>query len=827
MKSTLTHLTALLLASGGCRTALHAAETLLVERGVPRAEIVVAEKRPRMVTLAALELRHVVEKMTGARLPIVTVPTARVQLKIHVGQSEETDRLGVTAEGLRDGAYRIASGPGWMVLIGKDQDFDFSKLPCPLRRKDVPRVAAEWAKATAGKTDAAWGFPFASGFKGLWNPKDFTAQMTARYGADFTALWKKEEGVLAGFWNQDEGGSLNATYALLRHLGARWFMPGELGEVVPAKTTIAVGLLNEVVKPDYAVRSWMWYNFSGFDYDDIIWARRLGMNSRNERLGPITGPHGLVHILSEPAMQKAHPEYYALIGGKRDIEHRERGTPCFSSSGLEAETVNYIRFLFNTYDLPSVDIWPVDGLRLCQCEKCTGHSASELVWGFADRVARLVYQSHPGKRITCGAYTSYVEPPDSIKQFSPNLAVWISNCGRPMMLDPEHWSDYMERINRWQAKIAPGNILRLENNRYHIWGDGEPISYPVLHPRGVARDLKALKGISLGDSGEQSQVGGKWRAPALEHITLYVQSRFLWDADQDVDAVLDDYCALFYGPAAKEMKEAITYAEQNLAFKDQSRSRGRGSPANVPLAVNLRLRELLENARQLAGETIYGKRIQAILSELQPKEQVIEKYRDKDEALVQERAKALVATGVEGPDLGKAIEYPLKENLKGGPPAAPTTFRVGWDKNVVVLDIVCHEPDMPKLNISRNVYNGDHVIVLLETPVHSYYHLAINPAGVIAEGNPGPNWKSLAEIKTERGNDSWRIRLRIPVVGEPEAQSDPRHRVAGQKPTAQAPWYFNVGRLRVLDFKQHELQAFSPTKAGWHVPAKFAKVQIE
>ena len=156
----------------------------------------------------------------------------------------------------------------------------------------------------------------------------------------------------------------------------------------------------------------------------------------------------------------------------------------------------------------------------------------------------------------------------------------------------------MERIKTWRDKIAPGNILRLENNRYHIWGDGEPISYPVLHPRGVARDLKALKGISLGDTGEQSQVGGKWRAPALEHITLYVQSRFLWDADQDVDQVLDEYCALFYGPAAKAMKEAITYAEQNLAFKDQSRGRGRGNPANVPLAVSLRLRELLENARQ-------------------------------------------------------------------------------------------------------------------------------------------------------------------------------------------------------------------------------------
>ena len=811
MKHTVTLLTTLLLAP---LDALHAGEAVLVDKGVPRAEIVVAEKRPRMVTLAALELRHFLQKMTGARLSIVTAPTTEGSVKIHVGQSAETDRLGVTAEGLRGGAYRIVFGPDWLVLIGKDRDFDAAQMPWPVSRKDVPRAAAAWTKATAGKTDAAWGFPFGSGFKAFWNPKDFTAQMTTRYGEDFAALWKTE----SGFWLHDEGGSLNAVYGLLRHLGVRWFMPGELGEVVPKKETIVVGARNETVKPDYPVRDWNWYNFAGFDYDDIIWARRLGMNSCDELLGPSTGPHGLVHVLSAPAMQKAHPEFYALIGGKRDTAHRERGTPCFSSDGLEAETGRYIRFLFDAYNLPSVDIWPVDGLRLCQCEKCTGKSASELVWGFADRVARQIHQSHPSKRITCGAYTSYAEPPDSIKQFSPNLAVWISNCGRPKMTDPEHWTDYMARIKRWRDKVAPGNILRLENNRYHIWGEGEPISYPVLHPRGVARDLKALQGISLGDTGEQSQVGGKWRAPALEHITLYVQSRFLWDAGQDVDQVLDEYCAMFYGPAAHTMKEAITYAEQNLAFKDQSR-RGRGNPSNVPLAVSLRLRELLENARQLAGDTVYGKRIQAILAELQPKAQLIEKCRREDLALAQARAKAPVATD--------AVTHRLKDNMTGEEPVVPTTFRVSWDKNAVVFDIVCHEPEMKKLNVSHDVSSGDTIVVLLETPAHSYYHLEINPAGDIAEGNPGPGWKSLAEVKTEHGTDSWRVRLRIPVVSDAEAQSDPRHRVAGQKPAAQTPWYFNVGRLRVLDFKKPERQAFSPTGAGWHLPEKFAKLQIE
>ena len=767
-----------------------------------------------MASLAALELRHFVEKMSGARLPIVTKPTADQRLKIHIGRSAETERLGITSEGLHDGAYRIATGADWLVLIGEDRDFSPERMPWPLKRNDAPRAEAEWGKFIAGKSDAPWGFPFASGFKACWNPADFAQQMTARYGEDFPKLW----GSKRGFWNHDQGGSLNAVHDLLRQLGARFFMPGELGEVLPKKATLAVATQNATVRPDFGLRDWNWYNFSGFDFEDIIWARRLGMNSCHERLGPLHGPHGLVKVLSEPAMKEKHPEYYALIGGKRDTGHREGGTPCFTSAGLEAETVRYLRFLFDTYDLPSADIWPVDGLRVCQCESCAGKSASELVWSFADRVARQILQSHPAKRVTCGAYTSYQEPPRSLAKLSPNLAVWISNGARPLMTDAEHWAEYTGLVERWRSRLAPGNLLRLENNRYHIWGD--IISHPVLHPRGVARDLKMLKGLSLGDTGEQSQVNTAWRAPALEHITLYVQSRFLWNAEQDVETVLKDYCQQFYGPAAQAMYEAITFAEENLAFKDQSRSRGRANPANVTLAVALKLRDLLDAARKTAGDTVHGQRIAASIASLQPRDELIGQRRKRDEDLAAARAKAPVAT------VGK--DYRLKDNLANNQPAAvPTTFRVSWEAGALVFDIVCHEPEMKKLNLAPDVHNGDCIAISIETPLHSYYHLEINPDGKVFEGNPSGDWKSLAEVKAERGADSWRVRVRLPVVGELEAQSDPKHRIAGLKPAATAPWWFNVGRQRALDLKKPQLQAFSPTKGGWHAPGKFGKLVVE
>jgi len=165
MKPALTVLTALLLAPLAALHAADASPVTLTEGGVARAEIIVAKDRPRMVTLAALELRHFVEKMSGARLPIVTEGTAGNLVKIYIGRSEGTDKLGVTAEGLRDGAYRVVSGPDWLVLIGKDFDFEPAILPLPLKRGDSPKAAEQWNKMAQGRTDAAWGFPFTSGFK--------------------------------------------------------------------------------------------------------------------------------------------------------------------------------------------------------------------------------------------------------------------------------------------------------------------------------------------------------------------------------------------------------------------------------------------------------------------------------------------------------------------------------------------------------------------------------------------------------------------------------------------------------------------------------------
>ena len=762
----------------------------IVNDGKPMADIVIAENPPRLAKLAAEELRDYVRKISGAELPIVSAPTNAVPVKIYVGRSAYTDKLGISSEGLKHGAYRMISGPDWLVLLGHDADFE-PREPWPRTAGDYPKTQAAWEKIYGGTCA---------------NPMNW-------YGGPVTSFSKP-----AKVWKQDQGGSLQAVYAFLRDLGVRWYMPGELGEVVPEKKTIALPDVNRAVQPDFAIRNLYWWNrFSQATRDDILWWLRLGMNDGSEVLGASMQVHGMRMIQGNKAMQEAHPEYYALYGNKRDTEFRGTGHACFSSPGLQRETIKYLRAAFDHFDEAAMDLWPQDGYHHCGCELCKEKAPSDLVFGFVDRVARELYKTHPNKLITCGAYGSYVYPPGSIERFTPNVAIYISNRGRPTFDDPDRWQEYWSTIEGWRAKLAPGHIIRGENNLYD--------KRLVIHPRAYARDLRALKGISLGDICEVPRGRSQqWENPGVNHLNYYVQSRLLWDAGQNLDALLDEYYKLFYGPAADAMKSALEYAEKHYA---------RRGPAGLSLEDQVQFTEKLLAARNQAGDTVYGRRIQAIMDELPTLEKLNAELKAKREA-GDPRKNAPVAFGCDLPGPADRPVYKLRGIVDGAEPEVETKFTVGWETNTLVFDITCREPEMAKLFVTPDIWGGDSVAILLESPFHSYYQIEVNPDGVLFDADREfsavkDQWNSQAKVRTERGADYWRVIVSIPVVPEVEGAGDPLHNVVGGKPGAAAPWYFNVGRVRVRGPNEEDRTAytFSPTGGKtYHAKDKFGRLEI-
>ena len=186
----------------------------------------IADQPPRTTRLAAQELQPYVEKISGAKLEIVTEQSGDVPVSIFVGRSPHTDKLGITDEGLKYGAYRIVSGDNWLALIGDDTDF-VPIEPWPRSNNDI--VSGKMQQAWNEITGEHWGYPHSQ------LRKHYTGS-TGLFGTPKEQHVDKDGNV--NVWGFDERGSFNAVCGFLRSLGVRWYLPGELGEIVPNMKTI-------------------------------------------------------------------------------------------------------------------------------------------------------------------------------------------------------------------------------------------------------------------------------------------------------------------------------------------------------------------------------------------------------------------------------------------------------------------------------------------------------------------------------------------------------------------------------------------------------------
>ncbi|MEN9634319.1 MAG: hypothetical protein RL077_2723, partial [Verrucomicrobiota bacterium] len=260
----ITQIMKLLLALCLLATPAFATDTFLVENGQPRAEIVIAERPQRSVRLAAQELQDYMKKISGVHLPIVTQPSGRA-VKVFVGRSTHTEALQVSAAGLQDGAFRMVSGADWLVLIGEDTEFTPIE-PWGKHNTDLVngRAQQEWRKLTG----SLWGMPNLLIYKDRFTlPGDLGLPDAQR---------TPEKRKPLELWQQDERGSFNAVCGFLMRLGVRWYMPGELGEVIPTAKSIALPRLDETVRPDFPIRRFN-VRFGVHGPSLARWAMRLGL----------------------------------------------------------------------------------------------------------------------------------------------------------------------------------------------------------------------------------------------------------------------------------------------------------------------------------------------------------------------------------------------------------------------------------------------------------------------------------------------------------------------------------------------------------------------
>ncbi|MEI8342512.1 MAG: DUF4838 domain-containing protein, partial [Verrucomicrobiota bacterium] len=440
------------------------------------------------------------------------------------------------------------------------------------------------------------------------------------------------------------------------------------------------------------------------------------------------------------------------------------------------------------------------------------------------------YRTNPDIMISADAYAQHVLPPTNIDTMSPNVVIGFCYA-RSWLRSPEQRKFWLDARKAWLEKLPS---RKLWNYDYHdtTLATSPLRGVPVYYPRLLAEDLRSLKGISRGEYTEvdrQNPGTYKFDPLAVDNLQIYVKSRLYWDADQDIDALLEDYYSKCYGPAREEMKTFIEYAEENWP------------KASKDITVIDKLFALVDTAQKAAGDTIYGKRIALLgpyMEPLKPLRERLAKGRGANRharALEREKGDFKLDGKLDDKFWQNLPEYELSNLVTGAPPLYKTTFRMAWSDGALYVGIKCN--DRPgkapviagKAKGDSSILNGDSVEFLFETQTREYYQIAMNPAGMMFEadwsgGGINSMWSSGAEAVTFIGDGYWSAELRIPVAGEGQAQIDPLHGVDGRKPIDVYSWYFNVCRNNHLK-NGNELSAFSPSgKPSFHVPEKFAKI---
>ncbi len=353
-------------------------------------------------------------------------------------------------------------------------------------------------------------------------------------------------------WVPASAGTLYGAYRVLEGVGVRWFYPGELGTVIPQQETVEIPELNVRDAPYFP------YRFGGYGRDLMTWYRRVGFGGDRD---PWSTRHTFNQTVDFWGKYGAdRPEYFRVGTGGKPAQSIALGHPEVIDP-IVSEALAFFRS-----DRPPGKkrflVIPADGAGHCQCDRCVqrldlqrgprGH-LSNIVAEAAVQVAAAVRARHPQGRVVYCAYNNYYLPPTTVPSFPPNLDLLIAQP-RSGFLSESHRADAEQVLRNWM-KLRPPAIYFC---RYY---GSMQTQMPSFMPGIIARDLKALKAIN-----EESHVpiGGEMNFVALaadgphswwHHLNSYLTAKLLWNPDEDVDAILDDYCVRFYGPGAGAMRE--------------------------------------------------------------------------------------------------------------------------------------------------------------------------------------------------------------------------------------------------------------------------------
>ena len=435
-------------------------------------------------------------------------------------------------------------------------------------------------------------------------------------------------------------GTLYAAYDFLKMQGCGWYMPGEVGEVIPRRTALVVPTGMRIESPDYDVRGFMGapaiYNLDGqsgpIDVQAYLdWAVRNRMNAfwmaaqDSVDFGAHRG-YGHLQRLNHSYrtfLNDDHPEWWVLHNGERTKRHTS-GRPnqlCVSNPELREDAARYIVDYFRANPLSAA--FPLnaedDPCYWCECARCRVLDPDEgqgewlfedrldgyPVIGMADRalnfanaVAERVAEVYPDKLIEMYAYATTRDAPVREK-VHPNVLIKFTFSptvpgGKPLLSpELEDNAKIMAQLDGWKAAGTRHFGLYDYGN---FFNPDVPLTWYFLTADSL-RTFNERWGIRHCLPESDSNFG-------VSAIIYNLRAEILWDASADYRRIMKRVCDMAYGPAADAMYVYHVHMDDVMLTSDAWQK-----PDwlilklwEYDLAAMRRGKELLDTAWQLAGD---------------------------------------------------------------------------------------------------------------------------------------------------------------------------------------------------------------------------------
>ncbi len=272
----------------------------------------------------------------------------------------------------------------------------------------------------------------------------------------------------------------------------------------------------------------------------------------NHRLYFFEGRHSAYHsffeILPPNTYFGAHPEWYSLVGGKRQPKQL-----CLANAEMKAEYIaETLKRLREDSSADFIQVSQNDWHGYCQCEKCKammdedGGAPSGPYLRFANDVAEAVEKEFPKVRIDTFAYQFTRQAPTKTR---PRHNVVVRLCdiecdfARPLS-DPSSPLNaaFAKDIADWK-RVAGGNLY-IWDYLANFW------SYMLPHPNisQIAPNIRLF--AENGAVGIFEQGDALCSAGSFATLRHYMAAHLLWDPSDDENRLMDEFLSGYYGKSA-------------------------------------------------------------------------------------------------------------------------------------------------------------------------------------------------------------------------------------------------------------------------------------